>query len=172
MNRSKCIPVLAALVALLLTSCATKAPHYDFRELARAAIALDLDIAPEDNHQLYVTAAEWIGVPYRAGGRDHRGTDCSGLVCQLFRKAYHRTLQPNAELQRTKDCLKISKKHLQEGDLVFFHNGCNRRTASHVGIYLKGGRFIHASTTHGVIVSRLSEPYYQRHWLQGGRVIR
>lgn len=63
MNRSKCIPVLAALVALLLTSCATKAPHYDFRELARAAIALDLDIAPEDNHQLYVTAADWIGVP-------------------------------------------------------------------------------------------------------------
>lgn len=162
--------ILVGTLLVLLSSCATKAPRYDFRELAHAAVVLDMDIAPEDNHRLYVEAASWIGVPYRNGGKDRRGTDCSGLACQLYRSVYRRTLSPSAEAQRTRHCKKVSKKRLQEGDLVFFHNGRNRRTASHVGIYLKEGRFIHASTTRGVIVSRLDEPYYRQHWLQGGRV--
>ena len=167
---SKLNYVLTGILLILLSSCATKAPRYDFRKLAHAAIVLDMDIAPEDNHRLYVESASWIGVPYRSGGKDRRGTDCSGLVCQLYRSVFRQSLQPNAEAQRKGDCQKISRKHLQEGDLVFFHNGRNRRTASHVGIYLKQGRFVHASTTRGVIVSRLDEPYYRQHWLQGGRV--
>lgn len=65
---------------------------------------------------------------------------------------------------------KISKRQLQEGDLVFFHNGRRKRVANHVGIYLKDGKFVHASTSSGVIVSRLEEPYYRKCWMQGGRV--
>ena len=45
-----------------------------------------------------------------------------------------------------------------------------KRDASHVGIYLKDGKFIHASSSVGVVVSSLNERYYDRHWLQGGRV--
>ena len=60
--------------------------------------------------------------------------------------------------------------NLKEGDLVFFHNGKKKRKASHVGIYLKEGKFIHASSSQGVIVSALDEPYYRRCWMQGGRI--
>ena len=83
---------------------------------------------------------------------------------------YHKKLQRNSDAQRTENCRKISKRQLQEGDLVFFHNGRRKRVANHVGIYLKDGKFVHASTSSGVIVSRLEEPYYRKCWMQGGRV--
>ena len=87
-----------------------------------------------------------------------------------YKKVYHKKLQRNSDAQRTEDCRKISKRQLKEGDLVFFHNGRRKRVANHVGIYLKDGKFVHASTSSGVIVSRLEEPYYRKCWMQGGRV--
>ena len=56
------------------------------------------------------------------------------------------------------------------GDLVFFSSSRSKKKVAHVGIYLKNGKFIHASTSKGVIVSRLSEDYYTRHWISGGRI--
>lgn len=156
---------------LFLSSCGTtRAPHYDFRELARAAIRLEMDIDEKDNHALYVESSKWLGVPYRYGGTSKRGTDCSGLTYAIYKKVYHKKLQRSSEEQRTEDCRKVTKRNLQEGDLVFFHNGRKKKKASHVGIYLKNGKFIHASTSQGVIVSQLDEPYYQKCWMQGGRI--
>ena len=158
------------IVILLLSSCATRAPHYDFRELAKAAVRLDMDIAMEDNHRLYVEVSDWIGVPYRKAGNSKKGTDCSGFTSSVYKKVFHKKLERNSDDQRRKDCKKVSKSRLEEGDLVFFHNGRSTKRASHVGIYLKQGRFVHASTSQGVIVSRLNENYYKRRWMQGGRV--
>lgn len=129
-----------------------------------------MDIDLDDYHPLYVESAEWIGVPYRYGGNSKNGVDCSGLTCSIYKKVYHKTLRRNSEEQRTKDCKRIAKRKLQEGDLVFFHNGKKKREASHVGIYLKDKKFIHASTGQGVIVSSLEEPYYKKCWMEGGRV--
>ena len=157
--------MLFAVCTLLLSSCGTRAPRVDYRELARAAVRLEMDIDADDNHRLYVEVADWIGVPYR-----HRGTDCSGFTSAVYKKVYHKKLQRNSDAQRTEDCRKISKRQLKEGDLVFFHNGRRKRVANHVGIYLKDGKFVHASTSSGVIVSRLEEPYYRKCWMQGGRV--
>ena len=95
-----------------------------------------------------------------------RGVDCSGLTYNIYKKVYHKHLKRNSDDQRKENCRKVSKGKLQEGDLVFFHNGKNKRTATHVGIYLKDNRFIHASTSRGVIVSRLDEPYYRRVWMK------
>lgn len=162
--------MLVWVCTLLFSSCGTRAPRVDYRELARAAVRLEMDIDADDNHRLYVEAADWIGVPYRHGGNTHRGTDCSGFTSAVYKKVYHKKLQRNSEAQRTKDCRKVSKRKLQEGDLVFFHDGRRKKTANHVGIYLKDGKFIHASTSAGVIVSRLEEPYYRKCWMQGGRV--
>ena len=53
---------------------------------------------------------------------------------------------------------------------VFFSSSRSKEKVAHVGIYLKNGKFIHASTSKGVIVSRLSEDYYTRHWISGGRI--
>ena len=138
------------ILAVLLASCGTSAPSYNYKELARASIRLNIDIDMKDNHRLYVESAKWLGVPYRGGGNNKRGIDCSGLTSHLYKKVYRKKLERNSDDQRT--------------------NGRKKRTASHVGIYLKDNKFIHASTSRGVIVSSLNEEYYRKHWLSGGRV--
>ena len=71
-----------------------------------------------------------------------------------------------------KTCRGVGRNQLREGDLVFFNTrgSASSTTPTHVVIYLKNGRFIHSSTSKGVIVSSLSEPYYTRTWITGGRV--
>lgn len=162
--------ILLLAIASLLASCHSTAPRLNYQELAQASTRLGFDINLTDNHRLYIEAAKWIGVPYRYGGHSRQGTDCSGFTAQIYQKVYHRKLERSSEGQRKKNCRTIRRKHLQEGDLVFFHNGRKTREASHVGIYLKENKFIHASTRQGVIVSSLDEPYYRNHWLCGGTV--
>ncbi len=161
---------VTCLATIVMSSCGTHRMSYDFRDLAVAAIRLDMDIEMKDNHKLYLEAADWIGTPYRYGGTNKKGVDCSGLTSAIYKNVYRKRLSRNSDEQRKKDCRKVTKRNLKEGDLVFFHNGKRKRTASHVGIYLKNGKFIHASTSVGVVVSSLNERYYDKHWLQGGRV--
>lgn len=152
-----------------LSSCHTSAPRLDYKVLAQASVRLGMDIELTDNHKLYVNAAEWIGTPYRAGGDSRHGTDCLGLVSQLYKKTYRMRLSRSTDGQ-LKESNKIARRNLREGDLVFFTSRSSRKKVAHVGIYLKDGKFIHASTSQGVIVSSLKEKYYTQHWLCGGRV--
>ena len=151
-----------------LSSCHTSAPRLDYKALAQASVRLGMDIELTDNHKSYVNAAEWIGTPYRAGGDSRHGTDCSGLVSQLYKKTYRMRLSRSTDGQ-LKESNKITRRNLREGDLVFFTSRSSRKKVAHVGIYLKDGKFIHASTSQGVIVSSLKEKYYTQHWLCGGK---
>ena len=162
------IIVLLGLMSCL-SSCHTSAPRLDYKALAQASVRLGMDIELTDNHKLYVNAAEWIGTPYRVGGDSRHGTDCSGLVPQLYKKTYRMRLSRSTDGQ-LKESNKIARRNLREGDLVFFTSRSSRKKVAHVGIYLKDGKFIHASTSQGVIVSSLKEKYYTQHWLCGGRV--
>lgn len=156
------------LLLVGLTSCRTTAPNLDYRALVRASNRLGMDIGPKDNHALYLEAAEWIGVPYRSGGQSKRGTDCSGFARQIYKTIY-RTELPRSTSEQVKEGRRVRRNKLREGDLVFFH-GSRRRRVSHVGIYLKDGKFVHASTSRGVIVSRLDEEYWDEHWMRGRRI--
>lgn len=157
------------VIVLCLSSCRTTAPSYNYKELAKAAVKLNMDIDMNDNHHLYVEVADWMGVPYRYAGNSKRGTDCSGFTAQIYKKVYKKKLERSSDDQRDKDSRKVSRRNLQEGDLVFFSSGQSRKKVAHVGIYLKNNKFAHASTSKGVIVSNLDEDYYRRHWLSGGR---
>lgn len=170
LNKIKLKAAGCLLVLLLFSSCRTHKMNYDFRELAEAAVKLEMDIDMKDNHALYVESSKWIGTPYRYGGTTKKGVDCSGFTKAIYKKVYNEKLGRSAEEQRDDDCRRVLKRNLKEGDLVFFHNGRKKRKASHVGIYLKDDKFIHASTSVGVVVSSLKEKYYDKHWLQGGRV--
>lgn len=92
----KFIYLLVGLAAIF-SSCRTSAPRLDYQALARASILLGVDVNLEDNHKLYLEAADWIGVPYRGGGDSKRGTDCSGLVYQVYRKVYRTQVPRNTE---------------------------------------------------------------------------
>ena len=147
-------------LTVIFSSCRTSAPRLDYQALARASVLLGIDINLED---------DWIGAPYRGGGDSKRGTDCSGMVYQIYRKVYRIQVPRNTEELKNKSN-KVAKRNLKEGDLVFFSSNRSRKRVAHVCIYLKSGKFIHSSTSRGVIVSRLNEDYYLRHWISGGRI--
>lgn len=125
----------------------------------------------KDNFELYKEAAEWLHVPQRDGGMSKSGIDCSGLVCVIYKNVYDKTLERNSQNIYLRNCKKKTKKSLKEGDLVFFKTTLKSNAAiNHVGIYLKDDKFVHTSTSKGVIVSNLSEDYYRKSWVCGGRV--
>lgn len=129
--------------------------------------ALGIEREEGDNEELYTAVQDWIGTPYKYGGNDKNGVDCSAFVGHIYRMVYGQQLHRVAnDIQ--KDTRPLSRSQLQEGDIVFFTN--SKGKVSHVGIYLKNGLFAHASTSRGVIISRLDEGYWKQHFHKGGRV--
>ena len=112
----------------------------------------------------------WIGVPYRYGGHSRKGTDCSGLVMEVYAAVYGKKLTHNSADLYNKECRHIKERELREGDLVFFRFSKSGRI-NHVGIYLDNGNFVHASSSRGVIISNLDEAYYSRGFVGAGRVL-
>ena len=151
-----------------VSSCRTTTPKVDYKALAKASIKLGMDIGYEDNHALYTEASGWLGTRYRSGGSSKNGTDCSGLASQIYHKVYRIRLPRTSDAQYSNSS-KIIKRNLREGDLVFFSSNRSGKRVAHSGIYLKNGKFIHASSSRGVIVSSLNEEYYRTHWIAGGR---
>ena len=115
--------------------------------------------------ELYTAIHEWIGTPYRYGRSDKKGTDCSGFVQNIFFPLCGEKL-PRSALGISKIIEPRSISELKEGDLVFFNY--RGRTNSHVGIHLKNGWFVHASTVRGVTLNNLHSPYYTRRFSKGG----
>lgn len=129
--------------------------------------ALGMDRKENDNEQLYNAIQEWMGTPYKYGGTTKAGVDCSAFVGNIVRQVYKINLHRVAN-DMLQDVTVVSKDELREGDLVFFTNSKGR--VSHVGIYLRDGMFAHSSTSRGVIISRLSDTYWNKHFHQGGRL--
>lgn len=128
---------------------------------------IGLEYSPSDNQALYQAINSWLGIPYKYGGTDRDGIDCSAFVGTIYRQVYGVTLHRTSN-DMLRDVTLIPKSQLQEGDILFFTN--SKGKVSHVGIYLKDNLFAHASTSNGVSVSRLSDTYWQKHFYKGGRV--
>ena len=105
-------------------------------------------------------------VRYVYGMASRGATDCSGFVLQVFRKVG--VDLPRTAREQASRGLKVSRSNLKTGDLVFFNT---RGYISHVGIYLGGERFIHASSSGHVKESSLNEAYYGNRFLFGKRII-
>ncbi len=129
--------------------------------------ALGLKCDDDDNAKLYETVNSWLGVPYKYGGTDRSGIDCSAFVGLVYREVYGITLHRTAN-DMLRDVNLIGRPQLREGDLLFFTN--SKGKVSHVGIYLKDNLFAHSSTSNGVSVSKLDSKYWTEHFYKGGRV--
>jgi len=150
------------------------APRYDSQTIARLSRQFGLRLTQTDNIFLYDYCSGWLRVKYRYGGNTKNGVDCSGLVGNIYRQVYKVRLERNTANILRRNCVAVNRNSLREGDLVFFRTSGSRKSQvpDHVGLYLKNGKFIHASSSKGVIVSNLSEIYYVRAWISGGRVKR
>lgn len=115
-------------------------------------------------------AEEFVGVPYRYGGRDpKKGFDCSGLTWYVYQR--QGLILPKTSRDQLKVGRKVKKSVLSPGDLVFFRNARSRRV-DHVGIYVGQGRFVHAPGSGKKVERRhLDEKYYQSVYHSSRRVM-
>ena len=114
-------------------------------------------------------AFSWLGTPYRYGGNTRSGIDCSGLLVNVFGKVAGVKI-PRSSAEQQKYCRTLKRKDARPGDLVFFSNRSHGGKVGHVGLYIGNDRFIHASSSRGVIVSDLNQKYYADHYHSAGRV--
>ncbi len=131
------------------------------------AILLDAPVEEMLDHQLIEFLESWYGTPYRMGGVDKTGVDCSAFVQSLMLTMYG-IVVPRTSREQYDQCKRISKNKLVEGDLVFFRTQ-RKKGVSHVGVYLRNNKFVHASTSSGVMISDLGEEYYSKRFVGSGR---
>lgn len=150
-------------MAIFFTACSSKRYVPSATKAAKAAEAM----ANLKNKQLYKYINEWSGVKYRLGGLDKRGIDCSGFTYLVQKDIYGKEL-PRRSVDQASVIKEKNLNQLKEGDLIFFSFG--GREIDHVGIYLNGDSFVHASPSRGIIVEDLSLPAFQRAVVKAGPI--
>jgi cell wall-associated NlpC family hydrolase len=106
--------------------------------------------------QVTSNAKKVMGVKYLYGGTSTKGFDCSGFVGYVYKKVGVKLPRTSKAMYKTGKS--VSKKNLKTGDLVFFNT--SGKGVSHNGIYIGNGKFIHSSSSKGVSVSKINDPYY------------
>jgi cell wall-associated NlpC family hydrolase len=167
-NDPRRIPTVLLIVWLILPflSCATFAGHQPPVEKTRSPAASssgDVDIEA----RIFAEFQRWRGTPHRLGGSTSEGIDCSGLVQSIYRQAFGIVL-PRTTRQQIRQGQPANGADLKAGDLVFFQPP---EDSLHVGIYLSGNRFVHASKSRGVILSEIGPDYWSRHFRTARRIL-
>ncbi len=112
-------------------------------------------------------ANRWKGTPHRMGGTSRKGTDCSGLVMQIYKHLFNIQL-PRMTNDQVRLGRSIQRSQIRAGDLVFFRPPYKK---NHVGIYLGEGDFVHASTSKGVIISNMNDRFWRNAYWTARRIL-
>ena len=129
---------------------------------------MGVDVNAIQNGRLYEFIDQWMGTPYKFGGLDKNGVDCSGLAVLLEQQVFNINI-PRTTSQQINIIKRKYEEELTEGDLVFFdYDG---RKFSHVGIYLQNGYYVHASSSKGVMITQLHDPYTYKYFSRCGSII-
>lgn len=168
--------LLSLFMIMGLSGCSSFASTYSSKqpamtELTAAASAssgaeIDLQNRGEVRAQLLKQLEEWQGVPYRYGGLSKQGVDCSGFTYLTFAEQFGIRL-PRTTRSQVKKGIEVDQSELLPGDLIFFNTGYQQR---HMGVYVGKKQFIHASSSRGVMISRLDNPYWQSAYWHSRRV--
>jgi cell wall-associated NlpC family hydrolase len=169
--------MMSLLIMTVFTSCKSRKLLSDSHKINNSRVsgslreryAQILGVAKSDiqNESLYRFIDKWIGVPHQTGGMDKKGVDCSGFAILLEKEIYNQLL-PRVARQMAEQVKRVYEDELQEGDLVFFD--FEGQKYSHVGVYLHNNKFVHASTSKGVIISDLKDPWYYKYFSRAGSI--
>src|SRR5450432_1790214 len=188
----RCIPA-CLIIALLTSSCGSskKASRSTGQEIVvstapasapvplkvydslqkKYAVYLGVEPAQITNIRLYQFIDNWLNTPYKWGGTTKRGIDCSSLIQQLLLDVYNISI-PRTSVDQffTQWIDKFgSTQYLSEGDLVFFRTN-QEKIVSHVGLYLGNRMFVNSSSSKGVSIANLDDPYWRKMYVGAGRV--
>mgnify|MGYP005754955923 CR=1 FL=1 len=146
-----------------------EAPIASKDRTSRTHIPRDLD---EQVATVVKAARSYTGTPYKWGGTTRAGMDCSGLLCTSFQSID--VILPRTSDEQSRYGKEIRVKDLKEGDLVFFGANKNSRDITHVGMVTEvisdqEIKFIHASSSLGVIENNLFSDHYQKIFLKAVR---
>jgi lipoprotein Spr/probable lipoprotein NlpC len=141
----------------------------DMVMLAEISETLDIDLDGSENLELLAAIESWMGTPYRYGGCTRFGVDCSCLIKNLYEEVF------DMDMVRTSrdmfDTLPaVDPEEIREGDILVFRARRGRRIG-HVGLYLKDGKFVHASRRHGVTIGEMGSAYFRKRFVAARRVI-
>lgn len=175
-----------------LTSCGSKKPRVVTTKKRRTEIRKDnrrnVKTADENEslkndsydesgsltieNQAIAAARTYLGTKWKYAGNDKRGMDCSGLICTSYKAAGVNVPRTTWSLKEASSEVKIDD--VQKGDLMFFATGSNKKRLNHVGLVVNVTpaeiQFIHASTSKGVIISSLNQPFWLGSYLSVGRL--
>lgn len=156
--------VSLAIISLILASCG-----------AGRTVVPDSKTSTTLQEDIIHYGRQYLGKPYRYAGKGPNSFDCSGYTSFVFRKFGYRLGSSSSGQDRQVPTID-KREELRKGDLVFFEGSSKNGRVGHVGIVTEAFsngqfKFIHASTTSGVIISSSTEPYYASRYLRGGRVL-
>lgn len=165
------------VMLLCFFGCSVKQPFSDQPRLPRRASAhqpcsLANGIKPEQSEkqiivrELYKHYSEWKSVAYKWGGMSKNGIDCSAFAMLTYQSIFGITIPRTTALQ-IKSGKEISLKEIRPGDLLFFKT---ENLGRHVGIYLGDNKFMHASSSRGVTISRIDRKYWKNIFFRGIRI--
>jgi cell wall-associated NlpC family hydrolase len=172
--RKRCKPGgflgLFGLTALfLVVGCAASSPSVSVTHPAatHSQSARGHAVDAEIEKRLRQEYRRWQGTRHRLGGGGRRGIDCSGFVKAVYRDVFNIELPRSTRLQ-VRSGKAVSYHNLRAGDLVFFKPPSYPR---HVGIYLGGSEFVHASKNKGVTVSKIDPYYWGKYYWTARRIL-
>jgi lipoprotein Spr len=135
--------------------------------LTNNAQQLGVDPSEHEKSKQYAFIDEWMGAPHRLGGQTKVGIDCSAFINHLFEEVYEKPLA-RSSYDMADGIKRKYENQLVEGDLVFFSFG--KKNIDHVGLYLKNNKFVHVSTSKGVMIIDLHEYWFYKYFVRAGSV--
>jgi cell wall-associated NlpC family hydrolase len=160
---------LLALITVFLASCGSSRKTADSVVIGNSKTS----VSSRKISKVVKHAKTFEGTRYKFGGTDKRGMDCSGLVYISFKE--EQIGLPRISRDMATKGVRIKLKETEEGDLVFFRTDKNKNVINHVGLVLQNKKgvikFIHSTTSRGVIISSMEEKYWKNAFVQVRRMI-